>query len=365
MRIALVHPKFGSFGGAEKYAQSLAEGLYDQGQAVHLVGRKARHVSKKIAFHRVPALNLGRGIKTWSFSKLASRSVKPVRFDIIQGFGKTVCQNIHRTGGGVHRAYLARMGKQERSLYDRIVLRIEDTLFKTSILKAVICPSRWVVEEVKQYYPETAEKLQLIPNGVDTTAFHPGRRELDRKELVDRLNIPASAAIVLFVASNFYLKGLDMALDMLSCMPQTVLVVLGNDDPGPYRSKARELGIADRLHFEGRRDKTAPYYRAADALIHPTRYDPFANVCLEALACGTPVVTTDRNGVADLIGEQRGGKVVALSGGGEALAQALQELFDQGDAQQRAARKVALQNDRSLHVSRVIDLYRQVAGVDA
>jgi len=362
MRIALVHPKFGSFGGAERYAMSLAQGLCGCGHDVHLFGRKFKNVSNKIPFHRVPTLKLGRGVKTWSFARISSLLVNQHAFDIIQGFGKTLGQNVHRTGGGVHRAYLERLGKSKISLYDRIVIRIEDTLFSLPSLKAIICPSQWVVEELQQFYPKVSEKLHLIPNGVDTKIFHTENREFDRKKLVNQLGIPVSYKIFLFVASNFYLKGLDIALEVLAQMPQTALIVAGGDESRPYQSRARELGAADRLFFVGQQEKTAPFYRAADVFFHPTRYDPFANVCLEALSCGTPILTTERNGVADLIENRIGGRVVPVSADRAVMVQALQDLGDQGDAQRMAARKIALQHDRSVHVSNVIALYQHVLG---
>ena len=101
-----------------------------------------------------------------------------------------------------------------------------------------------------------------------------------------------------------------MAIRILSHIERAVLVVVGGDDRAPYVSLARQAGVADRVHFLGLQKDMAPFYRAADVLIHPTRYDPFANVCLEACACGTPVVTTLYNGFSDLLQDRRGGGVM-------------------------------------------------------
>ena len=53
-----------------------------------------------------------------------------------------------------------------------------------------------------------------------------------------------------------------------------------------------------------------PYYGAADIFVLPTYYDPCANVCLEAMACGLPVVTTRQNGASELIFHERSGIVI-------------------------------------------------------
>ena len=61
------------------------------------------------------------------------------------------------------------------------------------------------------------------------------------------------------------------------------------------------LGVADRVKFWGPVTETAPFYQAATVLALPTLYDPCSNVVLEALACGTPAVTTAANGAAEFI----------------------------------------------------------------
>jgi len=69
------------------------------------------------------------------------------------------------------------------------------------------------------------------------------------------------------------------------------------------------------VEFVGEVSNVETYYRMADIFVLPTRYDPFANVCLEALACGTPVITTENNGASELITESVDGYVIRGSSG--------------------------------------------------
>ena len=79
------------------------------------------------------------------------------------------------------------------------------------------------------------------------------------------------------------------------------LVVAGSGDPGPFRRLAASLGVSARVHFLGLRSDVTSLYAAADLLVLPTRYDPFANACLEAMAAGLPVATTRQNGASELL----------------------------------------------------------------
>jgi len=358
VKVAIVHPKFDRSGGAERYALGLAEGLASRGHDVSLFGRRAVGVGAGLPFHRLPALPFGRAVKTWSFCAAASWVVDRRRYDVVQGFGKTTCQTVHRTGGGVHRAYLARTGSRRRTFYDRVVVGIEDALFSSPHLGAVLCPSRWVAEEVRAHYPQVEQRIDVIPNGVDTAAFRAEGREESRRALLGRLGIPEDAQVLLFAGTNFRLKGLDTTVAALARLPGAHLVVAGGDDPVPFRAQASQVDVGERVHFLGAVDDLAPLYRAADALVHLTRYDPFANVCLEALACGTPVVTTDCNGAADVLPAAAGAVVPA--GDAEAAAAALAEMGGRAELARTAAREVALRNDLASHTARVEALYASV-----
>jgi UDP-glucose:(heptosyl)LPS alpha-1,3-glucosyltransferase len=361
VKLALVHPKFDRSGGAERYAWNLARGLAARGHEVHLFARRVEEGPDGLTCHPVPALPLGRALKTWTFGEAAARRVGRHRFDVVQGFGKTTFQTVHRAGGGVHRAYLERQGSLRPTFYDRTVLALEDRLFSSSRLRAVIAPSRWVAREIARFYPGVARRLRVIPNGVDVGHFRPEGREADRGALEARLGLSVSSRIVVLAATNFALKGLGEAVAALPHLPGVHLVVAGGDDPQPFRQQAASLGVAERLHFLGAIGDLAPVYRAADVLVHPTRYDPFANVCLEALACGTPVVTTLGDGAGDVVSESGAGAVLGLPVEGEVLAAAVQGLLV-GEGARRAARQTAEHHDQGRHVAAVEALYREVAG---
>lgn len=360
LKIALAQPKFDESGGAERYASNLAKGLAGRGCDVHLFGRKCCISAANITFHQVFAFPFNRALKTYAFNVAAGLMVKNKKFDMIQGFGKTDFQTIHRSGGGVHRAYLERSMTRHMSLYDRVVVKIEDNLFRSPRLKAIVCPSQWIVDEIRRFYPAAEQKIHVIPNGVDVAVFNSENRMRDLEKMLQNLNLEAGVQILLFAATNFKLKGLETALRALVHLPDAVLCVAGKDDETPFRRLASELGVADRLRFLGRCSQMAALYRSADVLVHPTQWDIFANVCLEALACGTPAVTTRADGFADISAGKRCVEVLDQNPEPQELAAAVKRLLSLGEEGRQEAKALARCNDLAAHVSAAEKLYESV-----
>jgi UDP-glucose:(heptosyl)LPS alpha-1,3-glucosyltransferase len=281
-------------------------------------------------------------------------------YDIIQGLGKTTCQTIHRTGGGVHRAYLERLRPARPSLYDRVAIHIEDELYRSTRLRAIVCAAKLIASEVERFYPLAAERIRIIPNGVETRLFSPEGRDPDRARLRDRLGLAADAVVLLFMGTNFRRKGLAFAIDALPRLPGVHLVVAGGDSSGTFEARAAAAEVRDRVHFIGFQAIRPPVYRAADVVVLPTHYDPFANVCLESLACGTPVVTSDHNGAASILEGALAGAISPLLQGGLGVAAAVKQILARGPAVREGARNLALRHDQERHLDAVEELYRTV-----
>jgi len=102
---------------------------------------------------------------------------------------------------------------------------------------------------------------------------------------------------------------------------------VGKGRPGPYRRLARQIGVDDGVRFEGHRADVEHCYAGADLFVLPTRYDPFANTCLEAMACGLPVLTTTANGAAELIRDGVNGCILEAPPTALTFADAVQNLL--------------------------------------
>ena len=134
--------------------------------------------------------------------------------------------------------------------------------------------------------------MQVINNGIDLGVFHPTRSSIRQK-----LGITDSTYIVLGVAFDWEKrKGLDVFVQLAHNLPSNYRVVLVGV------SSAIEHLLPDNIISIPRtkdQQELAELYTAANVFVNPTREDNFPTVNLEALACGTPVITFDSGGSAE------------------------------------------------------------------
>uniref|UniRef100_UPI00102B245A glycosyltransferase family 4 protein n=1 Tax=Candidatus Magnetaquicoccus inordinatus TaxID=2496818 RepID=UPI00102B245A len=215
-------------------------------------------------------------------------------------------------GDGVHQVWLrernrtlgwfARMATQ-LSPYHRQLLAVERQMFASPRLRMVICNSQMVQREIQECFALSADKLQVIYSGVDSERFHPRLADQWRQKIRQQWSIGEEKILLLLVGSGFVRKGVPIALQTLTHLPQNFhLLVVGEDrDLRGMQQQAQRLGVAGQVTFTGGQRQVEPFYGAADILLLPTRYDPFPNVALEGMAAGLPIITTLQCGASDLL----------------------------------------------------------------
>lgn len=144
----------------------------------------------------------------------------------------------------------------------------------------------------------SAERIVALRNGVDLERFSPPDRAAQRKAL------GLNGFTLLSVGYLIPRKAHHLIIEALPLMPDTRLLIAGE---GPERERltklARELGVADRVTMLGARPQTElrNYYGAVDALVLASSREGWANVLLEAMACGTPVVASNVWGTPEVV----------------------------------------------------------------
>lgn len=149
-----------------------------------------------------------------------------------------------------------------------------------------------------------AERITPLRNGVDLQRFQPGERAALRAAL------GVSGFALLAVGNLVELKGHDLAIGALPLLPDATLMIAGG---GPERGRlealAQALGVAARVRFLGPvpQAELARYYGAADALVLASSREGWANVLLESMACGTPVVASNVWGTPEVVAAPEAG----------------------------------------------------------
>lgn len=357
VKIALIRQRYTAFGGAERFVERALAALKAQGAEVTVVTREWTKSSNNNLSLCNPFF-LGRIWRDWSFGKCAC-GITQHRFDLVQSHERLPCADIYRAGDGVHREWLNQRRRVLSNLqriwlainpYQRYVLHAESKLYASPLLKAIICNSYMVKEEIRRHFDLPEHQLHVVYNGIDTGAFAPALAKQHRSNIRRQLGIPVNAPVFLFIGSGYERKGLRQAL--LSFAQQadsTHLIIVGKDKHEPrYRRLAASLGVEGRAHFLGSQKEVLPYYGAADACVLPTLYDPFPNVALEAMATGLPLLTSSKSGAAEIVQEGVNGFICdALDT--TTLARNMQQLCDparassMGIAARASAEKLGLE----------------------
>jgi teichuronic acid biosynthesis glycosyltransferase TuaC len=170
--------------------------------------------------------------------------------------------------------------------------------------------------------PEISHAMR---NGVDLQRFAPLDRQLARQSV----GLDPDDCVLLSVGHLIERKGHHLAISLLPHLPKAKLLIIGS---GPLRTEleaqAHQIGVQDRVRFEGQQpnEKLKTYYSAGDVLILASSFEGWANVLLEAMACGTPVVATRVNGTPEAITQPVAGRMADVRDVPHLLA-ALQDLL--------------------------------------
>ncbi|WP_026435378.1 glycosyltransferase family 4 protein [Acidovorax sp. JHL-9] len=170
-------------------------------------------------------------------------------------------------------------------------------------------------------------KLHTLRNGVDLERFVPE----DRTEARQRLGLPMDGRYLLSVGHLIERKGHHVAIEALLHLPGVTLLIAGaGPQEGALKALAQRLGVAERVRWAGVVPQTELkwWYSAADALALCSSREGWANVLLEAMACGTPVIATNIWGTPEVVGKPAAGVLMARRDA-PALAAAWMQLHTQ------------------------------------
>lgn len=294
-------------GGAERYNTRFAAWLRQRGHHVDVYAAHQKGAGQGVSVWN-PSSS-GRRVDPIAFARWFRAAVSHADYDIIQAFNHVWPGDVLMLHGGVHLGFEASNAQSGLSAMDRFLKRLtykaaqkyrrlrenERHQFSDAHCRFVAVSEK-VAEDMRFYYPQSKDRIDVIYPGFDVARFLDAPRASVKKW-------PCSD--LLFVSHNFRLKGLHILLKSLPSLIQNgwkgVLTVAGSGHPGFYERMAVRLGVHSHVHFVGGAADMRALYRNSTALVHPSFYDSFGGVCLEAMMFGMPVVMSHQCGVSRLV----------------------------------------------------------------
>lgn len=189
----------------------------------------------------------------------------------------------------------------------------------------------------RELYPAMAEKFSSYRNGVDTNIFYPVsavESERLRQALAHSLGLGDRTKFLLFAGRLHPQKDPLLLVRSLAALaePDVHLLIAGQGElAADIQAEATKLGVSERVTMLGAvtQDRLADLHRLASICVLTSAYEGLPLVVLEALACGTPVVTTRAGDTPYLLTEQSG--IVCQERTPEAIAAALRKVLSSSD----------------------------------
>jgi UDP-glucose:(heptosyl)LPS alpha-1,3-glucosyltransferase len=337
VKIALVRKDFSpKGGGGERYSVDLARALRDFGHEVHVFSHRYEPL-EGLSFHPVAVPVKPLGLQSWVFAKNARLALSRNEFDVVNGLSQIYPQDVYRMGDGVHKHWLdVHPGSVLTRIWNiisprhRVILNIEKKVFAPRNYKRIVAISRLCKQHAITYYDVPPNLIDVIYSGVNFDIFNRSVRN-EGLQLRQTLGIDRDSVVVLFVGMNFARKGLVPLLRAVSLLRKKHkyrILIVGKGNISRYKRLAQKLGLNGMSLFCGFQDGMPSFYGCADVFVLPSYYEPLGNACLEAMACGLPVVATRETGASELISHGKSGFVMDHPENTLALAAHLEALED-------------------------------------
>ncbi|MEZ0343248.1 MAG: glycosyltransferase family 4 protein [Caldimicrobium sp.] len=303
-KIILLRPKIGfGIGGAEYHAAMVALKLLERGFKAGLISHTIsfpEDIKKHFEFYPIKFKGFGSLPKHLFFIYQAKKVLSKLNnYKLISFFRYPYPSDLFIMCDPLI-AHLIHQKKPILSTFRpryQILLELEKRTLTNS--QKIISLFTLGKELMKLYYPFAEEKTFVCSMGLDFSKFNPSLK-LKKRELRKKWGFSEEEYLILFVGYDTKRKGLELLLKIFSELPdKTKLLIAGAEGKS-----------TQRIHYLGKVKNVEELYALSDLFVLPTLYDPGALATLEALACGTPVITTPYDGTSEFVKEGINGFVV-------------------------------------------------------
>ena len=376
MKIALALRSFGPHrGDLGAFTFELARRLVSVKNDVHVVAEdfSVGDVELPVVAHRIRATR-----SPLRRAAAAEAELDSIGADVVHDLGLTWCADVHTspvgsptrmwnsqlTGTPWWRRPFKRLGSRlnprfgQRAELARRQLEDSDAI--------IVAESEMVADDYRSLHGIAEDRIRVVHTGIDIKKFSPHVRKLRRETTRRKLGIDGKTILLLSLMEESQQgtwKTTFRALRRLVAKQVPVALVLATSEGmGPVERLADRFNVAKHVQIIDKVSDRIPFYAAADALLAPTLYSPFGAAVLEAAACGLPCITTQQNGVSELLTDGTDGYVLERFSAVD-LVERIKSLGDSSRLERmgRAARRTAMAHPFDRSVARLLQIYEEVA----
>ncbi len=304
-KILLLRPKIGfGLGGAESHAAQVAVKLLQRGYRVGLIANQIsfpKEYEKQLEFYSLKYKGFGSLIKQGLYIYQVNKILSKISYDYLISFFRYPGADLFILCDPLY-AFLI---EQKNSLFAPIKPRYKLLLYleKKALLSAKKIISLFQLGKnlLSRFYPQVLEKVVVCHRGIDLQRFNPKLKE-QKEALRKSYGFSKEDYLLLFVGYDTKRKGLNLLLEIMPSLPKKVKLLIAG----------KEGQSLDNIIYLGKVREIEKWYAMADLFVLPTLYDPGAMSTLEALASGTPVITSPYDGTSEFVKEGINGYITNL-----------------------------------------------------
>lgn len=258
-------------------------------------------IDKSITIHQIDLKWVPKPIRMWFFNSGLKKIMNENSFDLSLSLGRTSHQDLVLCPG-THLGYMDALDMKFKGPIDRMNNYLDKLAYRDS--KLILAASEKIQEELEHFAKVPSKKIRILYPPTDTAKFNQsgiGRKD----ELRDKYGFSNSKKSLLFVTTGNHLKGYGFLLEVMEKLQQEPieLVIAGVKPMKTSLKNVKYLGYVDNVN---------ELMWSADALVHPAKYEAYAQVVSESLLCGLPVIVSDRVGAKSVVSEDVGRVVNGL-----------------------------------------------------
>jgi glycosyltransferase involved in cell wall biosynthesis len=297
-KIALIHYRLSLTGGLESRIANYANAFSKLGHECHLITARYSpdfQIPNGAVLHILKPGLYPKAFLQWDFGKKVHAHLKKSDYIFSLSMGRTPFAN-GLVVPGTHLGYLLANPSKFPKLKDYIQIKLDQKSFKSA--GVLLAASQKIKSELINLYNVNPKRIHISYPPLQTQQYTPISSE-EKVALRTKMGIRPNTRVFLFVSSGHPQKGLNRILKWwkLANAKNAILWIVGSK---------KTINTPPNVFFAGFQKSPLNYYRIADLLLHPAKYEAFGQVIAEALACECPVAVSVHCGAAEIIPQNAG-----------------------------------------------------------